>query len=103
VKWLLLALVVASAAGGDLLQRYALRRPKIRWAILAAAMCSMAISFLAFLALLKRTDLSFAVPATAATLILETALAKLWLGERVESRRWAGACLVAAGVVLLAG
>ncbi len=103
MKWLLLGVVVASAAGGDLLQRFALRHPRIRWAILAAAMGSMAISFFAFLALLARTDLSFAVPATAATLIVETALAKLWLGERVEGRRWAGVCLVAAGVVLLAG
>jgi drug/metabolite transporter (DMT)-like permease len=101
MKWLLLAIVVSSATGGDLLQRYALRRPEIRWAILAAAMGSMAISFFAFLALLKGTELSFAVPATAGTLVLETALAKILLKERVEAKRWAGALLAAAGVALL--
>jgi drug/metabolite transporter (DMT)-like permease len=61
----------------------------------------MAISFFAFLQLLKIADLSFAVPATAATYVVETTLAKLVLKEQVRWQRWAGACLVAAGVLLL--
>ncbi|MGH9671778.1 MAG: EamA family transporter [Bryobacteraceae bacterium] len=103
MKWVLLLVVVSSAAAGDLLQRFALRTSPVRWFLLAVAMASMAISFFAFLKLLSRTDLSFAVPATAATLVLETSLARLLLKERVDGRRWAGASLVAAGVLLLAG
>jgi uncharacterized membrane protein len=47
-------------------------------------------------------NLSFAVPATAASYMVETLLAKLLLKERVSGKRWAGAGLVACGVVLLA-
>jgi uncharacterized membrane protein len=39
---------------------------------------------------------------TAASLVLETILAKLVLKERVDARRWVGALLVLGGVVLLA-
>jgi uncharacterized membrane protein len=46
--------------------------------------------------------LSFAVPATAASFVIETLLAKLILRERVDGTRWAGALCVAAGVWLLA-
>jgi uncharacterized membrane protein len=62
----------------------------------------MAISFFAFMKLLSVADLSFAVPASAATVVVETVLAKLLLKEQVDVRRWAGAGLVACGVVLLA-
>jgi uncharacterized membrane protein len=62
----------------------------------------MAVSFFSFMALLKVADLSFAVPATAATVVVETLLARLVLKERVDGRRWAGAVLVAFGVALLA-
>jgi uncharacterized membrane protein len=47
-------------------------------------------------------DLSFAVPASAGSFVLETILAKLVLKEHIDGRRWAGACLVAFGVALLA-
>ena len=62
----------------------------------------MAISFFAFITLLETADLSFAVPVSAASLVIETILAKLVLKERVDARRWAGALLVLGGVVLLA-
>ena len=73
------------------------RRP-----LLAYAFLCMAMSFFAFMLLLSVADLSFAVPATAASYVLETILAKLILKERIDYRRWAGAVLVAAGVSLLA-
>ena len=69
---------------------------------LALAVAFMALSFFAFMTLLETADLSFAVPASAATLVFETILARIVLKERVDARRWAGACLVACGVVLLA-
>ena len=63
----------------------------------------MAVSFFSFMRCCCRiADLSFAVPATAASYVLETLLAKWILKERVDTRRWAGALLVACGVALLA-
>ena len=61
----------------------------------------MAISFFSFLKLLTIADLSFAVPATAITYVLETLLARYVLKERVNWLRWAGASLVICGVVLV--
>ncbi len=61
----------------------------------------MAISFFAFMKLLSMTDLSFAVPVSAVTYVLETVLAKYLLKERVNWLRWAGAALVICGVALV--
>jgi bacterial/archaeal transporter family protein len=60
-----------------------------------------AVSFVTFLALLSVAELSFAVPATALAYIFKTVLARLYLGECVTWRRWAGAVLVGIGVILL--
>jgi uncharacterized membrane protein len=62
----------------------------------------MAISFFAFMKLLSVADVSFAVPVTAASVVIETVLARLVLKETVTVKRWAGVCLVACGVALLA-
>ena len=43
--------------------------------IIASVVC-MAVSFFAFMALVSIADLSFAVPATAITYVLETILAR---------------------------
>jgi drug/metabolite transporter (DMT)-like permease len=61
----------------------------------------MAVSFFTFIRLVSIAPLSFAVPVSAATLIPETLLARLFLHESVDWRRWAGAGLIAAGVVLI--
>jgi len=42
------------------------------------------------------------VPVTAASVVLETVLARLALKEQVNPMRWAGAFCVACGVALLA-
>jgi drug/metabolite transporter (DMT)-like permease len=68
---------------------------------LVLAVFFMAISFFAFLKLLSVAELSFAVPVTAASVVVETILARFVLKEVVTPRRWAGACLVACGVALL--
>jgi drug/metabolite transporter (DMT)-like permease len=118
MTWLLLGIMVVATVFGDLLQSREMKRSGAqnvnargllallkhignRLYLVLAIVC-MAISFFAFMALLQRAPMSFAVPASAATVILETILAKLFLKERVGKRRWAGAVLVAAGVVLLA-
>jgi drug/metabolite transporter (DMT)-like permease len=113
--WTLLGLMVVSTVLGDLLQSLEMKRhgeitefhPRLLGALaqkkyLILAIVFMAVSFFAFMTLLESTDLSFAVPASAATLVFETILARIVLKERVDFRRWMGACLVAFGVVLLA-
>ncbi len=117
--WLLVSIIVASTVLGDLLQTVEMKRvgevedfrpsgitrllaEMARRKFLILAVACMAVSFFAFIKLLSIADLSFAVPATAATVVLETILAKLLLQEAVDVRRWAGAGLVACGVALLA-
>jgi drug/metabolite transporter (DMT)-like permease len=118
MTWILLAVMVFATVVADILQSHEMKRvgvqkPNARGlvdllqhisgrAYLILAIVCMAVSFFAFMALLQRAPMSFAVPASAATVILETVLARLILRERVGKRRWAGALLVAVGVVLLA-
>jgi len=118
MKWLLVAVIAAATTASDVLQSAAMKRHgEIRdfrpgalgrvLAILArnkliiASVAAMTVSFFAFIALLSVADLSFAVPATAASYVLETVLAKYVLQEPVTMERWAGASLVACGVALL--
>jgi len=112
--WILLGLVVGSTVLADLLQSLEMKRhgeivdfhPRLltvlaRKKFLILAVFFMAISFFAFMTLLESADLSFAVPASAATLVFDTVLARLVLKEHVDFRRWVGACLVAFGVALI--
>lgn len=117
--WFLVLTVVAATVLGDLLQSIEMKRhgeiqsfhprglPSLfvtlaQKKFLILGIFFMAISFFAFMTLLETADLSFAVPVSAASLVLETILAKLVLKERVDARRWAGALLVLGGVLLLA-
>ncbi|MBS1872667.1 MAG: EamA family transporter [Acidobacteria bacterium] len=119
LNWLLVATVVGCTVMGDLLQSLEMKqlgeiqdfRPGglgrvigylARRKYLLLAIVFMAISFFAFMKLVTVADLSFAVPATAGSFVFETILARIVLKERVDGRRWAGACLVACGVALLA-
>ena len=120
MKWLMVAIIVGSTVLADLLQSFEMKRHSIttadlrpnrlgallgglaRRAPLIIAVFFMAISFFAFMKLLSVADLSFGVPATAASVALETVLARLVLREKVTALRWAGALSVACGVALLA-
>ena len=119
MNWLLVALIAAATTASDVLQSAAMKRhgeirdfrPGALGRVLAllarnklivASVAAMTVSFFAFIALLSVADLSFAVPATAASYVLETVLAKYVLQEPVTMERWAGASLVACGVALLA-
>jgi drug/metabolite transporter (DMT)-like permease len=112
MRWLLVLAIVASTTLGDLLQSFEMKQHKqasigqtvgfLRRPLLLLSIFCMAVSFFSFLALLRIAELSFAVPATAATVVVETVLARIVLKERVDGRRWAGAVLVAFGVALLA-
>jgi drug/metabolite transporter (DMT)-like permease len=118
VRWVYIAVIVGATTVGEVLQAMGMRRHgEIRdfrpgalgraaaalarsW-IIVAAVAAMAVSFFAYMALLTIADLSFAVPATAVTYVLETVLAKYLLKERVGWVRWAGASLVICGVALV--
>ncbi len=118
MRWLLLSIVVITAVAGDLLQSFEMREegdrtghaPGVTRVIqlvvqkryLLLSIVAMAISFFAFLALVQIEPLSFAVPASAASFILETLLAKGLLGEKISSRRGVGVILVFAGILLIA-
>jgi len=120
MKWLMVGIIVGSTVLADLLQSFEMKRHSVaaedlltprlggvlrslaRRGPLVLAVFFMAISFFAFMKLLSVADLSFAVPVTAASVALETVLAKLVLHEQVTALRWAGALCVACGVALLA-
>jgi drug/metabolite transporter (DMT)-like permease len=69
--------------------------------LLVLSVFFMAVSFFAFIKLLSVADLSFAVPATAGSVVLETILAKIVLKEHVNWQRWVGAASIACGVYLV--
>jgi drug/metabolite transporter (DMT)-like permease len=114
--WVYVAIIVVSTVASDVLQIWEMKRQGevmdfgigslLRTLLsktpLVASVIFLAISFYAFLALLQVADLSFAVPATALSLVAETILARLLLKETVTPARWAGTALVALGVYLLA-
>ncbi len=118
MKWLLVGVIVAATTLGEVFQAVAMKRHGeirdfrpgalgrllgllARNRLILLSVAAMAVSFFAFMALLSVSDLSFAVPATAATYVLETVLAKYLLKEQISRGRWAGAWLVACGVALL--
>jgi len=118
MKWLLVLIIVLCNTAGDVLNTFGMRRhgkvrefhPSALRRLLAAlarngyvmgGMVAMAISFFALLSLLSIADLSFAIPATSASYLFETILAKYLLSEDVHWQRWLGAGLVACGVSLL--
>jgi len=118
MRWVLLAIMVGATTVGEVLQAMGMRRHgEIRdfrpgalgrafsllarnWCVVASVV-AMAVSFFAYLGLLTVSELSFAVPASAATCVFETVLAKYVLHERVNWVRWAGASLVVCGVALV--
>lgn len=119
MKWLLVAAMVGATVLSDLLQSHEMKRAGeqsvgvrglarllqtiARRRLLILGIACNAVSFFAFMALVQREPLSFAVPASAASYVLETVLAKFVLHEQIGVRRTAGALAVLAGVVLVGG
>ena len=118
MKWALLSLMIGATAASDLLQSHAMKREgdvteggnaltrlvkliaQRRDLILSIGL--LAFSFFAFMALVQAEPLSFAVPASAGSFIVETILAKVVLKEHIGARRVAGTLLVLGGVILVA-
>lgn len=118
MKWVLVGVVVVCNTFGDVLNTAGMKRygelddlkpsTMLRMAVgifrnplVMAGLGCLTVSFFALLGLLSIANVSFAVPATAIGYLLETLLAKYVLREDVHWRRWAGATLVAGGVLLL--
>ncbi len=118
MKWAMIAIIVAATAAGEVLAAMGMRRHGeihdfrpgalgraaavlTRNRFVIGSVIAMAVSFFAYMRLLTLADLSFAVPATAVTYVLETVLAKYVLKEQVNWLRWAGAALVICGVALV--
>ena len=119
MKWALVGIIVACNACGDVLNTAGMKRcgevrdfrphgirrlltSLLRTRYVIGGMGAMAVSFFALMSLLSVAELSFAVPATAASYMLDTLLAKYVLGEHISRLRWIGASLVNCGVLLLA-
>ena len=118
MKWIYISIVVGATTIGEVMQAAGMRRHGeirdfrpgalgkamamlARHAFVIASVAAMAVSFFAYLGLLTTSELSFAVPVTAVTYVLETVLAKYYLKEHVNWIRWAGAALVICGVALV--
>ncbi len=80
---------------GDALRR-AVKTP---W--LGVGLACFTVAFVAFLALLSMADLSFVLPVTSITYVLNTLGARYLLGERVTASRWAGTACIVAGVTVI--
>jgi drug/metabolite transporter (DMT)-like permease len=119
MKWTLVMVMVAATVLSDLLQSHEMKRAGeqsvsargfarllhtiARRRLLILGVACNAVSFFSFMALVQTEPLSFAVPASSASFVLETVLAKFVLHERIGARRTAGALAVLAGVVLVGG
>ena len=116
--WFLLFVSVLSGSAGDLLNARSMRdhgeihdfRPGALADVTArlardismlSGILAQAVSFFSFVALLGIAELSFAVPATALGNVAKTFFAKIFLGEHVCWRRWAGMRPVSLGVFLV--
>jgi drug/metabolite transporter (DMT)-like permease len=118
MKWILVGIIAICNTLGDVLNTAGMKRqgevedlrPQsllrmvvhiFRNPLVLGGLLSLAVSFFALLSLLSIATVSFAVPATAVSYLLETLLAKYILKEDVRWRRWTAAVLVAGGVALL--
>jgi drug/metabolite transporter (DMT)-like permease len=119
MKWLLVLVMVSATIVSDLLQSHEMKqageqsvsarglgrllRTIAERRLLILGIAGNAVSFFTFMALVQSEPLSFAVPASAVSFVLETLLAKFVLHEKIGTRRAAGALAVLAGVVLVSG
>lgn len=118
IAWLLVGIIATCTTAGDVLNTAGMKRqgeieefkPRSVWRMIVGifhnplvlgGMLAMAIAFFSLLSLLTIADVSFAIPATSLSYVVETFLAKHVLREDVNRRRWMAAALVACGVALL--
>lgn len=119
--WVSIFLVVAASTTGDVLTSLAMKqvgnvgslyRKRGVWAAAKVVVRNstlwigvgfMAVAFFSLLLALSWADVSLVAPASASlTFIANAFVAKIFLRERVDRRRWLAAILVAGGVALVA-
>jgi drug/metabolite transporter (DMT)-like permease len=117
IGWLLIAVMVVSDSGSDILMARGMRqvidppgrglarliaimRAALRNPSLFGSAALGAVHLGAFLALLSFWDLSLVIPAAALDYVVGALGARFLLGEAVTPLRWAGVCLISAGVAL---
>jgi drug/metabolite transporter (DMT)-like permease len=119
MKWVLVIAMVSTTVLSDLLQSHEMKQAGeqsvsarglarllqtiARRRLLILGVLGNAVSFFTFMVLVQREPLSFVVPASSASFVLETVLAKFVLHERIGPRRTAGALAVLAGVAMVGG
>ena len=113
-----LAILVLTGSGGDISVAYAMKRlgeirsfsPAVILRFLGQAfreawmwigILQLALAFGALLALLSWNAVSFVIPAAALSYVTGAFGGKYFLGEQLTPLRWAGVCLVSAGVALV--
>ena len=118
VQFALLTAVVLAGVAGDLSVTRAMKavgeisdfRPRsllatawraARQAYLWLGIFWKTVAFFSFIALLTHAALSWVVPATAISFVVETVAAKYILREHINGSRWAGALCICLGVALL--
>lgn len=113
IRFALLSVVVLAGAAGDVCVARAMKAAGAAvgaWATAGRAVRNRflwlgigckAIAFFTLLALLTLADLSWVVPATAVSFVLEVLAARMFLKEQVCSTRWAGALCVCLGIALI--
>lgn len=118
--WSAIALIVLGSSGGDVLLSAAMKRigdlHELRGQrglvgvigrifsekFFLLALCSFSIGFFSLLTALSWGDLSLVAPASASlTFVVSAVMAKVFLKEDVDHRRWISAVLVCIGVALL--
>jgi len=118
--WLAISLIVLGSSGGDVLLSAAMKRigdlHELRAShgllrviarifsekLFLLALCSFSVGFFSLLTALSWGDLSLVAPASASlTFVISAIMAKIFLHEDVDHRRWISAVLVCVGVALL--
>ncbi len=119
--WGSIVAVVAASTSGDVLTSLAMKQsgevgslyrqrglwPTVRHVVgnptLWIGVACMALAFFSLLFALSWADVSLVAPASASlTFIANAVVAKMFLREQVDRRRWLAAILVASGVALVA-
>jgi drug/metabolite transporter (DMT)-like permease len=119
--WIAIALIVLASSAGDVLLSSSMKRIgdldelRARRGLLAVltaiftqkqfllAIVCMSVGFFSLLTAFSWSDASLVGPASASlTFIASALMAKFFLKEQVDRRRWISALLVCVGVVLLA-
>lgn len=110
MTWMLIASVCVLTGFGQVAQKLAVSgwkaQPagiggKLRSAWLWAALLSMGLGLLLWLAVLQRLEVDIAYAMLSMNFVLVTLVARFVLGEPTDRRHWLGVVLIVAGVIVM--